>query len=148
MYRDAPDDDDDHNDEEGDISSLIVSGSICAIAADPKFSRGETVWFVFVNEVGVSSSDDCMDNNGHGIPKGYPYLKCHYLEYVTDNTKGRIYTKGESTAFISKESIIHPFVIMNPIKYRPNKEYFHLTNEFYVEVLRYVQHSAQAVVKF
>ena len=148
FHQDAPDDNEDEEEDDqygGDINSIIISGSICAIAADDR--SADTVWFVYVDACCVSDSEECVDSSGHLIPQGYQYLRCFYLEKHTDNSKGTVYKKGKNPVFVYQESIVHPLVTMEA-DFKSKKDHFFLDNTSYIEVLNYVQYSSLSAIHF
>ena len=122
----------DTNSNESDNQDFLFPGTICAIAADN--SSHDVVRFLQI--IGISSSENIIDDYDHMITPGQEYLEGgHYLEKNREISKGYYFDVIKSKkVFCYKECILYPFVPFTLSKdkmYLPKRDYVDMT--YYLE---------------
>ena len=98
------------SEDDGDntVVSFLTSGSIVAVAADRK--PPETIWFIKVIEAECVSENAELDDYGHSIAKGVPYMKGCFLDKVTHSPNGQIFRISRKVTLFYNENVLHLYV--------------------------------------
>eukprot|EP00794_Sanderia_malayensis_P019611 gene19611-21542_t len=114
------------------VDDFILPDSFAAIAAD---DPTETLWFIQVIDVNLSSTKNEVDGYKNVIPPGTMYVSGYFLERDTVGKKSVSYKIDKSrVTYVYKESIVYPYV-----NFVAKDGHVVLHNEDYTDILMWVE---------
>ena len=92
------------------ISKIVETGNIVALFAPPKSFEMFYLCKVIFTEV---AEKEIIDDYHHALQKGSVYLKCHYLEKVSEKRSKVGYKLLSKNVFVLPSQVMNPLVEMN-----------------------------------
>ena len=121
------------------LGGFLLSGSVCAVAADKKSIN--TVWFIHILEEKVAETV-IIDDYGQKINEGFKYFRGNYMEESKSSKEGALYKiDTKRTTCFFKERIVYPFV-----RFDERKNGFFLQNVHLVDILHYAAENRLAAL--
>jgi len=134
IVKPADQNDGDYDNGELNLSDFLVSGTVCAVAADD--SSSDTVWFIKITGNKIAN-EEVKDDYNHVIVAGNFYIEGNYLERQYETNKGHYFnvTKKKSVYFF-QESVVYPFVL-----FQEKGGKLFVTNDTIVDIIYYVENN-------
>ena len=101
------------SDESTSVTDLLTENVVVAVAAESKSI--DNIWFIQFKRC-ITNDTPSTDDYGHVIPAGVNFLCGHFLEREYKSTHATLYKISKKKTFFYKESVLYPFVQVEPTK--------------------------------
>ena len=101
------------SDESTIVTDLLTENGVVVVAADSKSI--DNIWFIKFKEC-VTNDTPSTDDYGHTIPAGVNFLCGHFLEREYKSIHATLHKISKKKTFFYKESVLYPFIQVEPTK--------------------------------